>query len=130
MLSLCLQKAKSERLKALRAITLVPNLFNINEPVIFGVPVMLNPLFFIPMILNTLIPGLIGVAASKLMTFNYNPTITMPWVTPAPITGLLVGGIPLFLLILFCAAVTTLIWYPFLKMADNQALKEEAAAAD
>ncbi|MBQ9155042.1 MAG: PTS sugar transporter subunit IIC [Solobacterium sp.] len=129
-LSLCLQKAKSERLKALRAITLVPNLFNINEPVIFGVPVMLNPLFFIPMILNTLIPGLIGVAASKLMTFNYNPTITMPWVTPAPITGLLVGGIPLFLLILFCVAVTTLIWYPFFKMADNQALKEEAAAAD
>ena len=72
----------------------------------------------------------ICVAASKLMTFNYNPTITMPWVTPAPITGLLVGGIPLFLLILFCVAVTTLIWYPFFKMADNQALKEEAAAAD
>ena len=43
---------------------------------------------------------------------------------------LLVGGIPLFLLILFCVAVTTLIWYPFFKMADNQALKEEAAAAD
>ncbi len=127
-LSLALQKAKSERFKALKAITLIPNLFNINEPVIFGVPVMLNPLFFIPMILNTLLPGLIGVVASKIIHFSYNPTITMPWVTPAPITGLLVGGIPLFLLIMLCVAVTTIIWYPFVKMADNQALAEEAAA--
>lgn len=127
-LSLCLQKAKSERFKALRGVTLVPNLFNINEPVIFGVPVMLNPFFFIPMILNTLIPGLIGWAASNIIKFSLNPGVTLPWVTPAPITALMVGGVPLFLLVVFCIILTTLIWYPFFKMADNQAVREESAA--
>ena len=90
---------------------------------------MLNPLFFILMILNTLLPGVIGLFASKLIPFNYYPTITMPWVTPALITGLLVDGIPLFLMIMLCVAVTTVIWYPFVKMADNEALAEEAAAS-
>ena len=126
-LSLCIQRAKSERFKALRGVTLIPNLFNINEPVIFGVPIMLNPVFFIPMILNTLIPGLIGWAATSIIKFSYNPTISMPWVTPSPITALVVGGIPLFLLIILCIAVTTVIWYPFFKMADTQAFKEESA---
>ena len=50
-------------------------------------------------------------------------------VTPAPITGLLVGGFPLFLMIMLCVAVTTVIWYPFVKMANNEALAEEAAAS-
>lgn len=127
-LSMCLQKAKSERFKALRPITLIPNIFNINEPVIFGVPIMLNPVFFIPMVLNTLIPGLIGWAASSIFKMVYNPTIAMPWVTPSPITAALVGGIPLLILVLVCIAVTTVIWYPFFKMADNQALKEEQEA--
>ncbi len=129
-LSLCIQKAKSERFKALRGVTLVPNLFNINEPVIFGVPIMLNPVFFIPMILNTLIPGLIGWIATSIFKFALNPTIAMPWVTPTPITALLTGGIPLLLLVLLCIAVTTVIWYPFFKMADKQALAEEAAVTE
>lgn len=126
-LSLAIQRAKSERLKALKGVTLVPNLFNINEPVIFGVPIMLNPVFFIPMILNTLIPGIVGWIVTSLFTLNFNPSISMPWVTPTFITGLLVGGIPLFLLIVFNIALTTVIWFPFFKMADNQYLKDEQA---
>lgn len=124
-LSLCFTKAKSERYKSMKAIALVPNLFNINEPVIFGTPVMLNPIFFIPMILNTLLPGLLGWAVSSIVTFNLNPTISMPWVTPTFITGFLQGGVPLLLLILVCIVLTTIVWYPFFKMADNAALKEE-----
>lgn len=75
----------------MKAITLIPNLFNINEPVIFGVPVMLNPIFFIPMVLNTLIPGLIGWGVASLFTFKFNPTISMPWITPSFITAFLQG---------------------------------------
>lgn len=95
---------------------------------IFGVPIMLNPVFFIPMVLNTLIPGLIGWAAYAIFHLTYNPTIAMPWVTPAPVTALMIGGVPLLLLVLVCIVVTSLIWYPFFKMADNQALKEEQEA--
>lgn len=128
-LSLCMQKAKSERYKAMKAITLVPNLFNINEPVIFGVPVMLNPIFLIPMVLCTLIPGLIGYGISTLFTFSLNPSISLPWVTPTFITAFIQGGIPFFLIILVCIVITTAIWYVFFKMADNAALKEEMEGA-
>lgn len=126
-LSACMIKAKSARYKSMKAIALVPNLFNINEPVVFGVPVMLNPIFFIPMVLCTALPGLLGWAVSSFATFSFNPTIAMPWVTPTFITGFLQGGIPLLLIILGCIALTTLIWYPFFRMADNQAYAEELA---
>ena len=124
-LSMCMTKAKSERYKSMKDISLIPNLFNINEPVIFGVPVMLNPIFFIPMILCTLIPGLIGWLISSLITFDLNVAIAMPWVTPTFITAFLQGGLPLFLLIFGCIIVTTFIWYPFFRMADKQAVLDE-----
>lgn len=124
-LSLCTLKAKSERYKSMKAITLIPNLFNINEPVVFGFPVMLNPIFFIPMILCTLIPGLLGWAVTSLFTFHFNPSIALPWVTPTFVTAFMQGGVPYLLLIIACIAVTTLIWFPFFRMADNQAYLEE-----
>lgn len=126
-LTLCFSKAKSERYKSMKAISLVPNLFNINEPVIFGTPVILNPIFLIPMILNTLLPGLLGWAVTSFVTLSINPTIEMPWVTPTFITAFIQGGIPLFLLILGCIVLTTIVWYPFFKIADDEALKEEMA---
>lgn len=128
-LTLCFSKAKSERYKSMKAISLVPNLFNINEPVIFGTPVILNPIFLIPMILNTLLPGLLGWAVTSFVTISINPTIEMPWVTPIFITAFIQGGIPLFLLILGCIVLTTIVWYPFFKIADDEALKEEMEGA-
>lgn len=128
-LTLCFSKAKSERYKSMKAISLVPNLFNINEPVIFGTPVILNPIFLIPMILNTLLPGLLGWAVTSFVTISINPTIEMPWVTPTFITAFIQGGIPLFLLILGCIVLTTIVWYPFFKIADDEALKEEMEGA-
>lgn len=128
-LTLCFSKAKSERYKSMKAISLVPNLFNINEPVIFGTPVILNPIFLIPMILNTLLPGLLGWAVTSFATISINPTIEMPWVTPTFITAFIQGGIPLFLLILGCIVLTTIVWYPFFKIADDEALKEEMEGA-
>lgn len=124
-LAIAMQKAKSERYKSMKAITLVPNIFNINEPLIFGVPVMLNVVMFIPMILATVVPGVIGLLATKIFTFNINPTISMPWVTPTFINAFLMGGIPYLLLILVCIVVTVVIWYPFFKILDDQAYKEE-----
>lgn len=128
-LAFCLTKAKSTRYKSLRSITLLPNIFNINEPVIFGVPVMLNPIFFIPMVLCTLLPGLLGWLCCQFIYIPFNPTIQMPWVTPAFVTSFLQGGMPFFLLIVACIILTTVIWYPFFKIADKQAVKEEQEKA-
>ena len=86
---------------------------------------MLNVVMFIPMILATVVPGVIGLLATKIFTFNINPTISMPWVTPTFINAFLMGGIPYLLLILVCIVVTVVIWYPFFKILDDQAYKEE-----
>lgn len=83
-IGLCLDMwtAKSEKFKAMRGLMTIPNIFNINEPVIFGVPVMLNPIFFIPMVLSSIIPGLIGLALCSFLPIPYNPTIQLPWAMP------------------------------------------------
>ena len=124
-LSLLMTRAKSQRYRTMSGICLIPNLFNINEPVIFGMPCVLNPLMTLPMILATLLPGLIGLVASHFITFSLNPTISMPWVTPTFITAFMQGGWQLLLLICFCFVITTVVYYPFFKIADNKAYEEE-----
>ncbi len=122
--------AKSERYKALRNVALVPNIFNINEPMIFGVPIMLNPIFFIPMIVSSFIGGVLGIFAIDILGVGsaFNPTVSLPWVMPPFIGPFLTGGWKLGLAIIFVILVQLLLWYPFFKVADNQALKEEQAA--
>lgn len=97
-LAIAMVNAKSERFKAMFKLSFIPCLFNINEPMVFGVPLMLNPIFFIPMVLTT------------------------------PITGLLEGGIMLAIVPLVCILANVILYYPFFKIADNQALKEESLA--
>ncbi len=130
-IGLCLDMytAKSEKFKAMRNLMTVPNIFNINEPVIFGVPLMLNPIFFVPMILSAVVPGVIAMVLCSILPISINPTIMMPWVTPAPISTLFAGG-PLYMcVLLICMAATALLYYPFFKVADNQAYAEEQAIA-
>ena len=121
--------AKSEKFKAMRNLMTIPNIFNINEPVIFGVPVMLNPVFFIPMVLSSIVPGLIGLALCTILPIPYNPTIQLPWAMPMFIAALLTGG-PLYMgVVLICMAVSAVLYYPFFKIADKQAYEEEQALA-
>ena len=121
--------AKSERYKALRNVATVPNIFNINEPMIFGVPIMLNPIFFIPMIATGLIGGAMGYAAVQFLGAgaSFNPTVQLPWVMPPFIGPFISGGWRLGLMVIAIIIVQLFIWYPFFKIADNQAYKEEQA---
>lgn len=121
--------AKSEKFKAMRNLMLLPNIFNITEPVIFGVPVMLNPLFFIPMLLSCIVPGLIALPLLNILPIAYNPTVQLPWVMPTVITAFMQGGVFYALIIVACIAATCVIWFPFFKIADNQAYEEEQAIA-
>lgn len=127
-LSIDMLTAKSERFKSVRAVSLIPNIFNINEPVIFGVPTMLNPIFFIPMVLASVVPGIIGMIAVNFVTFPFNPTISMPWVTPPILKAFLMGGWKTALLVLICLLSLCLLYYPFFRIADKQALENEKKA--
>jgi PTS system, lactose/cellobiose family IIC component len=120
--------AKSERYKALGKLSLGPGIFNINEPLLFGLPMMLNPIFFIPMVTTPLVNCAIGFAAYKIGIFNtVNPTISLPWITPAPITSLIGTGIGAMITAIIVIVVDALIYFPFVAKADKLAYAEEQA---
>lgn len=121
--------AKSKRYKSMLKLAIIPNLFNINEPLIFGMPLMLNPIFFIPMTLSCVVMGLIGLVGAQIISLTYNPLMgLLPWTTPFFVKYILAGGIPLLLLVLVALAANTLLYFPFFKMADKIALAEEKAS--
>ncbi len=130
-LGLCIATlfARSEKYKALRKVSIPTNLFNINEPVIFGFPIMLNPIYFFPLLLTPLIAGLTAWGLASVFTINLNPTIAMPWVTPAFITAFLQGGLGLFTIVIIAIGIHFVIYLPFFLMDDAKALKEERGEA-
>lgn len=127
-LGLCMSMftAKSKRYKQMLKLSIIPNFFNINEPLIFGMPLMLNPLFFVPMVFSNVVMGLIGLFAMQIYEFTYNPTMALlPWTTPVFIKYFLAGGVALLVLTLLLLVVNTLMYYPFFKIADKKAVMEE-----
>lgn len=118
--------SKSERFKSLGKLALIPNIFNINEPIIFGAPIIFNPVFVIPMTFSSVLTGGIAMLLVKAGFYNaFNPTIKMPWTMPAPITALLQTGALAALGVCIAILATAILYYPFFKYADRQALKEE-----
>ena len=117
--------AKSKQLKAVGKASLIPGLFGVNEPILFGAPLVLNPIFFIPFILTPII----NVWLLKFfITLGMNGFVyNLPWTTPGPL-GLIIGTgfSPLvFLLVPLLLAVDFVIYYPFLKTYDLQLIKQE-----
>lgn len=116
---------KSNQLRALGKTSILPGFFNINEPIIFGMPIVMNPIMIIPFIIA---PLLCVVTTFLFMASGLvdKPYALAPWTTPAFISGYLVTGdwkgTALQLLNFVLAGV---IYYPFLKIWDNTKIKEE-----
>ncbi|HEL2733105.1 TPA: PTS lactose transporter subunit IIBC [Streptococcus suis] len=117
---------KSKRNKAIGRASVVPTFFGVNEPILFGAPLVLNPVFFVPFILAPIANVWIFkffVDALKMNSFSVN----LPWTTPGPL-GIVMGTnfAPLaFVLAILLVVVDVLIYYPFLKVYDEQILAEE-----
>ncbi|MGM5693591.1 lactose-specific PTS transporter subunit EIIC [Streptococcus suis] len=117
---------KSKRNKAIGRASVVPTFFGVNEPILFGAPLVLNPVFFIPFILAPIANVWIFkffVDTLKMNSFSVN----LPWTTPGPL-GIVMGTnfAPLaFALAILLVFVDVLIYYPFLKVYDEQILAEE-----
>jgi len=118
--------ARSKYLKDLGRASILPAVFNINEPIIFGLPIMLNPFFTIPFILG---PVLTTIITYTVMSMNLvaKPVILAPWTFPAPIGAYLTtgGDIKAVLLCLFNIAFMGAIYYPFLKAYDKKMAAQE-----
>lgn len=117
--------AKSEKYKAMKKLVVIPNLFNINEPIIFGFPVMLNPIYFVPMILTPLASGFAAILLTKIFHPVINPAISFPWIMPQAISAVFQGGFRYFIIIFIVIVLQTLIYFPFFKLDDKRELAEE-----
>lgn len=120
--------AKSKQLRSVGKSATIPVIFGVNEPVLFGAPLVLNPVFFIPFILAPIANVWLFKFFIDFLGMNgfiYN----LPWTTPGPI-GLIMGtGFALLsiVLILVIIVVDFLIYYPFFKAYDNDLCLQEAS---
>lgn len=121
--------AKSKQLKSLGKLSIVSTIFNINEPILFGTPIVLNPILFIPFILTPVIVAIISYTSMKIGLVPLMGAINPPWTTPGIISGFLVGGVRLALLQLVIIVISFITYFPFIRKQDliyyNQEKNEE-----
>lgn len=131
-LVILLMFSKSTKLKSLGRACIVPGIFNINEPVIFGC-VAWNPLLMLPMwIIGLVIPGITWLAC-KVLAFAPIPKVQFElWYCPYPISTFIStqGSFAGILLAVITFVVAGLIWFPFFKAYEKQCMDEEAAAVE
>jgi PTS system cellobiose-specific IIC component len=122
-------RSKSVQLREIGKAEIVPAIFNINEPLIFGLPIVYNVQLFIPFVCAPLVSGIVGYFAisSHLV---HKIIVQQPWPTPVGLGGFIAtasweGAV----LAVICAAVAFVVWYPFIRHYDRTLLKKEQAAA-
>lgn len=123
-LALALLISKSPRLKTLGVLALVPAFFNIGEPLIFGLPIMLNPLMMIPFVLVYGVQAILAIGLHLLEILPI-PVLSIPWITPAPIKTFLAtnGSWMAFLFVIVSWVIMFLIFWPFVKAIEKQDMK-------
>lgn len=117
--------SKSQQYKTLGKLSLPTTFFFINEPLLFGIPIVLNPLFFIPLMLITPLLGVISYFVMKIGLVPIPHGVQIPWTTPPVIDGFLQGGFGLAVWELIMVLASIVLWYPFFKLGDKKALEEE-----
>ena len=120
--------ARSARLKAIGRASLVPGIFNINEPIVFGAPIAFNPILMVPFWINSLIPPILTYWALSSGLVAIPSQVFQMWYTPFPFATWIVSpGVMSLLLLAVVAALVTLTWLPFFRAYDRQALAEDEA---
>ena len=117
--------AKSKQYQALGKVAAFPAIFNVNEPVVFGFPIVMNPVMFVPFILVPVLAAVIvygAIATGFMQPFS---GVTLPWSTPAIISGFMVGGWQGVITQLVILAMSTLVYFPFFKVQDRLAYQNE-----
>jgi PTS system cellobiose-specific IIC component len=118
--------AKSVQLSALGKAAIVPSIFNINEPILFGMPVVYNPYTAIPFFLAPMASMSVAYFAINLGFVN-PPIAQVAWPVPIGLSGFIGSGGDwrAFVLAIVCAVVAFLIWFPFIKMYDGKLVAQE-----
>ena len=121
---------RSKRIKDLGKLSLVPGIFGINEPIIFGLPIVLNPVMLIPFVLVPTVNIILSYFAMNMGMFPPCNGINIPWTMPVIISGFLATN---WVGALFQAGLLVLgvfIYLPFIKAMDKQYLEDEQKAME
>ena len=121
--------AKSKQYKMLGKLSLPTTFFFINEPLLFGIPVVLNPLFFLSLMFTTPLLGTLTYFMMKIGVVPIPHGIQLPWTMPPVFNGFLQAGIGLAIWEVLMVLASMIIYYPFFRMGDKQALAEENGEA-
>lgn len=128
-LALCIMLAflaKSKRLRVIGKAAIVPSIFNINEPLVFGAPMAFNPILMIPMWIMGIVGPALTYIVMKIGILPIPEVLYNLWYLPAPVSGYLITksiiGV-VYVLIIF--AISWLVYLPFFKAYDKQVLREE-----
>lgn len=120
---------KDKQQTEIAKLSFVPGLFNINEPVIFGLPIVMNPIYIIPFILSPFVCNLIGYLCVGVLKIIPPVAVDVGWTTPGFLIPFLGSGGSNFLSLiigLICIVVSTIIYIPFVKIAAASNIKAEA----
>jgi len=120
---------KDKQQTEIAKLSFVPGLFNINEPVIFGLPIVMNPIYIIPFILSPFVCNLIGYLCVGVLKIIPPVAVDVGWTTPGFLIPFLGSGGSNFLSLiigLICIVASTIIYMPFVKIAAASNIKAEA----
>ncbi len=108
----------------------VPGLFNINEPILFGAPIVMNPVFFLPFILVPMVNAVLAYAATSMGLVARVVSMT-PWTSPAPLGSSWAANWSFspVIMCLICMVMSAVMYYPFLKAYERTLLKQEEETA-
>ncbi|WP_117161086.1 PTS sugar transporter subunit IIC [Paraliobacillus sp. X-1268] len=120
--------AKSKRYKTLGKLSLPGSIFGINEPLIFGLPIVLNPYLAIPFVVAPLVASIIPYFMMSTGMITKLAGAHLPLGTPAFFNAIVQGGFSILILQIAMVILTGLIYYPFFRVIDKQAASEEESA--
>lgn len=125
-LALLLLRSKAVHLRTIGRMGVVPGMFNINEPILFGAPIIMNPLFFLPFVLVPMVNATLAYFALDFDLVSRVVSMT-PWTTPAPIGASWAANWSFspVILCLLCMVTSATMYFPFLKAYEKQLLEQE-----
>lgn len=124
-LAIALMLAKSKRYQTVGKLTIIPSFLGINEPLMFGLPMVLNTRFLIPLITVPFLNSALAMAATAMGILPRLRGIGSPLGTPILVNGFIEGGWRVAAFQAFLVGVSFLVYYPFFKKTDALALQEE-----
>lgn len=122
--------AKSKQLKTLGKVEIVPALFGINEPILFGIPVVMNPMMAVPFVAMPLISCVVQYFALYTGLCPLYGATQVPWTCPPIISGFLIGGWRSALLQIVIFIISFFVYLPFIRKIDKIDLEQEQQSAD